>query len=462
MFSTDDTIVAIATPPGRGGIGVVRISGPDAQRVAAAITGASHLEPRHATLARAGAGAIQDRVIVTFFPAPASYTGEDVLEISAHGSPVVLQAIVQAAMSAGARLAEPGEFTLRAYLRGRLDLVQAEAVKDLIDAVTPLQVRAAFDQLDGTLTTRIAEIDAALFELSARVEASLDFPEEGYHFVEAGMVAAELASTCDRISALLSHARRGRLIREGARIAILGRPNAGKSTLFNAIAGAQRAIVTDIPGTTRDLVTDIVDVGGIPVTLVDTAGLRLHAADAVETEGIARARSAAAVADLLLVVLDRSRPLAAEDHAILDETASRPRLVVASKCDLAPAWNGDGPAMIAAAVAAQAGRGIDELRGRIVDALSGDATDVGGSTRSGAPAMAPADTPAVTNLRHVALLEHALEALARGRDAAEAAAPEEFVAADIGEAREALEQVTGSRTADDTLHAIFEKFCIGK
>src|SRR5688572_21102408 len=196
MFSTDDTIVAIATPPGRGGIGVVRISGPDARAIAATVTHTSSFEPRHATLANAGGGGVQDRVIVTFFPAPASYTGEDVAEISAHGSPIVLNAIVEAVMTAGARLAEPGEFTLRAYLHGRMDLVQAEAVKDLIDAVTPLQVRAAFDQLDGTLTTRIREIDAALFDLSARVEASLDFPEEGYHFVEPGRVAVEIAGVC--------------------------------------------------------------------------------------------------------------------------------------------------------------------------------------------------------------------------------------------------------------------------
>ena len=189
VFSTEDTIVAIATPPGRGGIGVVRISGPAARVIGSAVTQTSEFEPRRATLARAAVGTVHDRVVVTFFPAPASYTGEDVVELSAHGSPVVLHAIVEAAMAAGARLAEPGEFTLRAYLHGRMDLVQAEAVKDLIDAVTPLQARAAFDQLDGTLTTRIREIDAALFDLSARVEASLDFPEEGYHFVEPGRVA---------------------------------------------------------------------------------------------------------------------------------------------------------------------------------------------------------------------------------------------------------------------------------
>jgi tRNA modification GTPase len=447
MFSTDDTIVAIATPPGRGGIGVVRLSGPEARRVAAEVSDAPDLKPRHATLARARHGSVQDQVIVTSFPAPASYTGEDVVEISAHGSPVVLQAILESAMANGARLAAPGEFTFRAYLHGRMDLVQAEAVRDLVDAVTPLQVRAAFDQLDGTLTGRISTIDTALFNVSARIEASLDFPEEGYHFVQPGELARELGEIGDQIARLLTDARRGRLVREGARVVILGRPNAGKSTLFNALAGAHRAIVTDIPGTTRDLVTEVVDVNGIPITLVDTAGLRPHAADAVESEGIARARSAAAAADLLLIVLDRSRALGDEDQAILQDTAARPRIVVTSKCDLPSAWvQQDGEPGVA--VSPLTGHGLDDLRSTIVDAMT---------------AAGPADDPpAVTNVRHVALLERALTTLARARGAAADAVPEEFVAADVREAREALEEITGARTADDTLHAIFDTFCIGK
>ncbi len=448
MFSTDDTIVAIATPRGRGGIGVVRISGPDAVRVAGRVTGVARFEPRRATLARACHGALHDRVVVTSFPSPASYTGEDVVEISAHGSPVILDAMVQGAIAAGARLAEPGEFTLRAYLHGRIDLVQAEAVRDLVDAVTPLQVRAAFDQLDGTLTIRIGEIDRALFDLSARLEASLDFPEEGYHFVDAGRVAEEIDTVATSISGLVQDARRGRLIREGARVAIIGRPNAGKSTLFNALAGAHRAIVTDVPGTTRDLVTELIDVHGVPVTLVDTAGLRtLPGDDAIESEGIARARAAAATADLLLVVIDRSRSLNDEDRAILRDSAGRARLVVASKCDLPPSWGPDSlPEVILASP--PGGLGLEELRARIARALSGE--------------DARADAPAVTNQRHVALLERASADLRRARDAAAAGAPEEFVAADLADARQALEEITGRRTADDTLQAIFEKFCIGK
>ena len=226
------------------------------------------------------------------------------VELSAHGSPVVLRAIVAAAIECGARLAEPGEFTLRAFLNGRIDLMQAEAVADLIDAVTPLQARAAFDQLQGTLTRAIGEIDAALFDLIARLEASVDFPEEGYHFVEAGELAAAIDRLIARLGALLAGARRGRLVREGLQIAIVGKPNVGKSSLFNALAGASRAIVTDVPGTTRDLVTEVVDLDGLRVTLVDTAGLR-ETGDAVEAEGVDRARQAQSVADLILFVVDR-------------------------------------------------------------------------------------------------------------------------------------------------------------
>jgi tRNA modification GTPase len=446
MFSTEDTIVAIATPPGRGGIGVVRISGPDTEPIAAALTGRERLEPRHATLVRLRGGATTiDQAIVTFFPAPHSYTGENVLEISAHGSPVLLQAIVDAAMRHGARLAEPGEFTLRAYLAGRIDLVQAEAVRDLVEAVTPLQARAAFDQLDGTLTAAIREADRRLFDLCARLEASLDFPDEGYHFVEASGAAAEIQAIAGTLDDLLAGATRGRLIRDGVQVAIVGRPNSGKSSLFNQLAGAGRAIVTDIPGTTRDLLTEVVDVAGIPVTLIDTAGVRATPADPIEAEGIARATHARDVAALSLIVLDRSRDLSADDAVLLEETTRRPRLVVANKCDLPSAWR---PAPDMLEISAATGEGLDRLRARLASILAGR-DDY-------------RDAPAITNLRHAELVTRARAALHRAGAAAGAGIPEEFVLADLNDARALLEEVTGARTPDDVLRSIFENFCIGK
>jgi tRNA modification GTPase len=452
MFTPDDTIVAIATPPGRGGIGVVRISGAESPGIAARLIDRSEpLVARHATFARlkAARGAA-DQVIVTFFPAPHSYTGEDVVEISAHGSPVLLRAIVESAMAHGARLAEPGEFTFRAFLRERIDLVQAEAVRDLVDAVTPLQARAAYDQLEGTLTARIRDIDREVFDLTVRLEASLDFPEEGYHFVESGEAAREIAAIAQRIDELLASAARGRLLREGLQVAIAGRPNAGKSSLFNCLAGAGRAIVTDTPGTTRDLLTEVIDVDGVPMTFVDSAGVRAGARDAVEIEGIARALAARDVAQVVLVVLDRSRPLDGDDCELLTATARRPRVIAVNKCDLAAAWdetrdNLRGLPIVF--VSAKTGAGLDELRQALADAAAGEPTR---------------DTPAITNVRHADLLASARMALARAEAAAGAATPEEFVLADLNEARARLEEIGGARTPDDILHAIFDRFCIGK
>lgn len=449
MYSTSDTIVALATPAGRGGIGVLRISGPSAAAVASGLLQIdAPLQPRHATFARTHG----DQVVATYFPAPHSYTGEHVVELSAHGSPVVLRQIIEHAMALGARLAEPGEFTLRAFLNGRIDLVQAEAVADLIDAVTPLQARAAFDQLEGTLTERIAEIDAELFDLIAKLEASLDFPDEGYHFVEAGDAGAALRAIDDKIDTLLCEAKRGRLIREGARVAIGGKPNVGKSSLFNAILGSGRAIVTAVPGTTRDLVTETADVDGLRLEFVDTAGVR-ETTDEVESEGIARARRAWTTADLILVVLDISAPLGPEDFDLLRETSDTTRLIVANKSDLPAVWRSADIAAPLIALSSKTGDGIEALRGEIRAALEG-----------ANPATAR-DAAAVTNVRHAALLERARSALRRAEDALEAPGgpvAEEFVLTDLQDARAALEEVTGKRTSDDLLRHIFSRFCIGK
>src|SRR5918995_1836050 len=314
MFSTTDTIAAIATAAGRGGIGVVRISGPDAQAVAGGVLGTSTpLAPRHATFARlrlaAGRASVGDHVIATFFPAPHSFTTEDTVEISAHGSPVILASILDACVRYGARLAAPGEFTFRAYVHGRIELTQAEAVADLVEAVTPLQARTAFDQLEGSLATAICGLSETLLDLTARLEASLDFPDEGYHFI----------GPCE--------------IREARRVVIAGPVNACKSSLFNRLAGLDRAIVAATPGTTRDLLVESVDFGGLPVTLVDTAGLRETDSD-VEAEGVRRAERAAEGAAVTLLVLDGSQPLSPEHRDLLQRTERQSRLVVANKADL--------------------------------------------------------------------------------------------------------------------------------
>jgi tRNA modification GTPase len=465
VFSTSDTIVAIATPPGRGGIGVVRLSGPDAPRIAQTLVARPDpFAPRHATLCaivepappapadsvtKEAATATVDQVVVTWFAAPHSYTGDDVVEVSGHGSPLLLRRIVELAMHAGARLAEPGEFTFRAFLNGRLDLVQAEAVADLVDAVTPLQARAAMDQLEGTLTTAIGRIDAALFDLSARLEASLDFPDEGFHFATRDETRRDLDGIRASLARLSADGRRGRVIREGRSVVIVGPPNAGKSSLFNALVGSARAIVTDVPGTTRDVLTERVDIGGVPVTLVDTAGMR-DAGDAIEAEGVARARQARTVAAVTVVVLDRSVPLSAADLQIVAETTGQ-KVIVRNKADLAAAWTkDDAPRGLGDAVdvSAIAGDGLSVLRDRLAAELTG-VEDL-------------RDAPFISNVRHLALVDEALDAVGRADAAIERGATEELVLVDLAAARQALEAITGRRTPEDLLHHIFARFCVGK
>jgi tRNA modification GTPase len=457
VFSTSDTIVAIATPPGRGGIGVVRISGADAARIAGELTDHPPFQPRHATFCVIGArprfstsltNVTRDQVVVTYFPSPHSYTGDDVAEIAAHGSPVVLQAIVRAAIDAGARLAEPGEFTLRAFLNGKIDLIQAEAVADLVDAVTPLQARAAFDQLEGTLTHSIGEIERELFDVIAKLEASLDFPDEGYHFVAPQEARESLTRIQGRLDALLAQAARGRLIREGAQVAIVGAPNVGKSSLFNALLNTNRAIVTAIPGTTRDLLTERADIGGLSLSLIDTAGVR-DTSDVVEQEGVSRARDTIRVADLVLVVLDRSRALTAEDRDLLAATAARPRVVVRNKSDLPRAEPLESVEPVEAVeLSATTGSGLD----RLIAAMA--------ATLHAAEPLR--DSPQISNIRHIVLLEGGRAAIARAASALEGQVSEEFPLLDLQEAAHALQEITGQRTSDDLLRHIFERFCIGK
>jgi tRNA modification GTPase len=321
--------------------------------------------------------------------------------------------------------------------------VQAEANGDLIDAVTPLQARAAFDQLQGTLTRTIGEIESALFDLIARLEASVDFPDEGFHFVEATAVATTLSGLIERIDQLIAAGRRGRIVREGMQVAIVGKPNVGKSSVFNALVGTARAIVTDVPGTTRDLVTEVVDLEGLRVTFVDTAGLR-RTTDPVEAEGVERARQAEAVADLILIVLDGSAPLVEADWAVISQAHEYTSLVVKNKSDLASAWT-DLPAV---PVSAMTRAGIPQLQEAIVRALDVEPTT---------------DRPDITNVRHVSLAQRAREAMVRAREAAAGGLlSEEFVLADLQQAKSALEEISGRRTSEELLEHIFSRFCIGK
>lgn len=451
MQPTGETIVAIATPPGQGGVGIVRLSGGDAARIVQTMTGRSTpLPARTATLARVTGTGLVAEALVTFFPGPRSYTGEDVVELSAHGSPVILAALVDHAASLGARRARRGEFTLRAFLHGKLDLVQAEAARDLVEAVSPAQARAAFDQLDGTLSSAITGIAGDLRELELKLEASMDFPDEGYRFIDGAEVGATLERVHQTLAKLVGTGARGQLVREGARVVIAGTPNAGKSSLFNALAGADRAIVAATPGTTRDLVSARVVLDDHVVELVDTAGIRASD-DAVEQEGVRRADRAIAGADVVIVAVDGSRPIAADDRAVAAQMSGRRAVFVTTKADL-PAC---GPALEMSAdalsVSARTGSGLRELAARIASLIDG-----------AAPAV---DHVLVTNARHREMLASALAHVAHARESfAESggALPEEFVAADLQQALAALDEVTGRRTADDLLHEIFARFCIGK
>jgi tRNA modification GTPase len=456
MFSTTDTIAAIATAAGRGGIGVVRISGPDAQLVGGAVLGrSSPLLARHATFARirlgAGWASMGDHVVATFFPAPHSFTTEDTVEISAHGSPLVLASIVNACVRHGARLAAPGEFTFRAYVHGRIELTQAEAVADLVEAVTPLQARTAFDQLEGSLATAICGLSETLLDLTARLEASLDFPDDGYHFIEPEEIREAVLRLRLEVRDLLARADEGRVIREGRRVVIAGPVNAGKSSLFNRLAGLDRAIVAATPGTTRDLLVEAVDLGGVPVTLVDTAGLRQTESE-VEAEGVRRAERAMDGAAVTLLVLDGSQPLLTEHRDLLRRTERYSRLLVANKADLPVAWTAsDSGVDHVCRTSARTGEGVEALRVAIGTALGRGCGE--------------AELPRVTNVRHAALLAdvgEVLDVVLDDLSDATVPPPEEAIVQGLTRARVLVEELSGVRTPEDVLAHIFARFCIGK
>ena len=442
-----DTIAAVSTPPGRGGIGIVRISGPAARAVAEKMLrfsgGSVDWKPWSAVLA--GLPDADPHVVVTYFAAPRSYTAEDVVEISCHGAPVVLRHALERACQAGARLAEPGEFTLRAYLNGRIDLPQAEAVRDLIEATTLYQARIAAQQAEGSVSRRLKPMKEQLLELIALLEAGIDFAEDDLSVASAEEILRRLEPIQVEVTRLIASFAYGKLVHDGFTLAIVGRPNVGKSSLFNRLLEQDRAIVTDIPGTTRDLVSETASLDGIPVKFVDTAGIR-QGEGLVENLGIERSYRAMADADLTLVVVDLSAPLGTEDRELIERARMQGKYLVAgNKIDL-PRCAGDGAWL---PVSALTGEGVAELRRRLVETIAprGRLEQEGGF---------------ITSLRHEQLLRESREALDQAGRATTLGIPHEMLLLDLYAALRPIDAITGATSADDILNRIFSTFCIGK
>ncbi len=458
-FAPQDTIVAISTPPGRGGIGIVRLSGPQAAAMAVELVNLHHpLEHARARLAdvldapKAGSERI-DEAVVTFYAAPNSYTSDDLVEIAAHGSPVVLDLLLRHALALGARLAEPGEFTQRAFLSGKIDLTQAEAVRDLIEAQTLTQARQAASQMGGALSNRVQPIKQSLVELIALLEAGIDFAEDDVDVASQAEIARRIEELQQPLAALEASFTRGRVIHDGLSLAIVGRPNAGKSSLFNRLVERDRAIVTATPGTTRDLVTERIAIDGIPIELVDTAGLR-DTHEEIEQLGILRTREALADASLIVVVLDATQSLNQDERTLLDAVADRSVVVVLNKSDLVGPEPLIGELAIlrpshspALRTSALTGDGIPALRERIVALATGGAA---------------AEPGLLTSLRHQQAISTARAALNDAAAANASHTPHEMILIDLYRGLWALDALTGQTTPDDILNLIFSTFCIGK
>ncbi|MGA3335091.1 MAG: tRNA uridine-5-carboxymethylaminomethyl(34) synthesis GTPase MnmE [Terracidiphilus sp.] len=463
-----DTIAAISTPPGRGGIGIVRLSGPRAASIASQLVRprqplehararlADVLDAEDTPAARAHSARI-DEALVTFFAAPNSYTAEDLVEIAAHGSPVVLELLLRRALDCGARLAEPGEFTQRAFLAGRLDLTQAEAVRDLIDAQTLTQARQAASQLGGALSHRVAPVKQSLVELIALLEAGIDFAEDDIDVTPQAEIARRIDETMPPLAALEASFARGRIVHDGLTLAIVGRPNVGKSSLFNRLVERDRAIVTASPGTTRDLVTERISLGGIPIELVDTAGLREGARESLEEAeqlGIRRSHEALADAALVLIVLDATQPVKEDERRLLAAVEGRPAIVAINKSDLVKSGTEAAHAAESSlrgfpslSTSALTGQGIGALRDRILSLATGGAA---------------AEPGMLTNLRQHQAVTTALAALTDAAKANAGGIPHEMILLDLYRALWALDSLTGQTTPDDILNLIFSAFCIGK
>lgn len=442
----------MATPPGRGGIGVVRLSGPAAGEIAGRmLRSKTAWEPGRAwltELVEPATGERIDEAVLTYFAKPHSYTTDDVVEISAHGSPVVLRHIVELATEAGARLAEPGEFTMRAFLNGRIDLTQAEAVRDLIEAQTLYQAKVAGQQLQGALSRRIQPIKKMLVELIAVMEAGIDFAEDDVAVLPARDILSRIAAVREPLEQLRASFAYGRVVHEGMTLAIVGRPNVGKSSLFNRLVERERAIVTATPGTTRDLVTETVALGGIPLKLIDTAGIR-RSSDEAESIGIRKSYEALSDADMVLVVLDSTAEIATEDQDLVRACAGRRAFAVANKADLptARAVALDGTRVFR--TSALTGEGLDALRQEILLEVAGGAG-------------VEQETGFLTNVRHQRLVEESLNAVEAASHAVEAKIPHEMIMLDLYGALRPLDAITGETTTDDILNLIFSSFCIGK
>jgi tRNA modification GTPase len=472
VVNLDDTIVAIATPPGRGGIGVVRMAGSEARKIAApmlrlprdlvpghAIFG-ELIEPSPSNSPREGERAEADfspgrdstpidEVVVTYFARPHSYTTDDIIEISAHGSPVVLRHIVEMAIAGGARLAEPGEFTMRAFLNGRIDLTQAEAVRDLIESQTLYQAKVAAQQLEGALSKRLQPVKQTLVELIAALEAGIDFAEDDVSILPGAQILSRILAVRQPLEALAGSFSYGKLVHEGLTLAIVGRPNVGKSSLFNRLVERERAIVTATPGTTRDLVSETVAIGGIPVKLVDTAGIR-KALDEAESIGIRKSIEALADADLVLVVLEAPQAITREDEEVLNQVNSRRAIVAENKSDLGrgahPALHWRLPSV---ATSALTGEGIAELRAEILRQVGGEND-------------AQPEPGFLTSLRQQNLVRASVAALAAAEAAVGQRIPHEMLLLDLYNCLRPLDEITGATTSDDILNLIFSTFCIGK
>ncbi len=459
----DDTIAAIATPPGEGGIGIVRLSGPAAMSIAAQIfhSGSARNwceEPGYRVyyghIVEPESGKVVDEVLLTVMRAPRSYTREDVVEISGHGGVVPLRRILQIVLNLGARLAEPGEFTKRAFLNGRLDLAQAEAILDIIRSPTEASLRLAVDQLQGDLSREIKDLQSKLVAVLATIEAGIDFPEEDdVPETEQGALTLELSSIIAYCQELLAGAAQGRIYREGLGVAIIGKTNVGKSSLLNALLRENRAIVTEIPGTTRDVIEEMINIRGIPLRVLDTAGLR-KTNDAVELIGVERTKETIKLADLILVVLDAATGLEAEDREVLNLVKEKRVLIVINKIDLGISNIVDeevnrhlqAPIL---KISVEKKQGMSQLEEAIVDMVEDGQS-------------AARKTPLVSNIRHQAALEKGVQSLEEAQKALEAQMPLEMVAIDIRSAMEAFGEVTGESVGEDLLDRIFQEFCIGK